>query len=58
MGLTITSGKDLPAAVNHIHWQRFTTVELLQTPHQFGPSEEMPQNRITLITREQEKIEW
>jgi hypothetical protein len=55
MGLTITGGKDLPDAMNPIH---FTTVELLQTPHEFGPSEEMLQGRITPNTRKQKKIEW
>jgi hypothetical protein len=44
--------------VNPIHWQRFTTVELFQTPHEFGPSEEMLQGRITPNTRKQKEIEW
>jgi hypothetical protein len=44
--------------MNPIHWQRFTTVELLQTPHEFGPSEEMLQGRITPNTCKQKKIEW
>jgi hypothetical protein len=50
--------KDLPAAMNPIHWQRFTAVELFQAPHEFGPSEEMLQGRITPNVRKQEKIEW
>ncbi|PYT97549.1 MAG: hypothetical protein DMG34_22700 [Acidobacteria bacterium] len=37
-GTNDNRGKDLPAAVNPIRWQRFTTVELLQTPHDGGPS--------------------
>jgi len=48
-------GKDLPAAMNLIHWQRFTTIELLQTPHEFGPSEEMLQGRMTPNTHKQKK---
>jgi hypothetical protein len=54
-------GKDLPAAMNPIHWQRFTTVEVLQTPHEFGPSEEMLQGRMTPNTHKQKKsngINW
>jgi hypothetical protein len=42
--LTIAGGKDHPAAVNAIQWQRCNTVELCSTPHIRGLLSKVAQN--------------
>src|SRR5260370_28717335 len=44
-GLAVTGGMDQPAAVNRLHRQRFSTVELYRTPHGRGPSVEVRPQR-------------
>jgi hypothetical protein len=66
-GLAVAGGMDQPAAVNRLHRQRFTTVELYRTPHDRGPSVEVRPQRWAVRSRQvrmkaehnqMEKIEW
>jgi len=66
-GLEVAGGMDQPAAVNRLHRQRFSTVELYRTPHDRGPSVEVRPKRWAVRSRQvrmkaehnqMEKIEW
>jgi hypothetical protein len=66
-GLAVAGGIDQPAAVNRLHRQRFSTVELYRTPHYRGPSVKVRPKRWAVRSRQvgmkaehnqMEKIEW
>jgi hypothetical protein len=66
-GLAVAGGIDQPAAVNRLHRQRFSTVELYRTPHDRGPFVEVRPKRWAVRSRQVRmkaeqnqmgKIEW
>ncbi len=63
----VAGGLDQPAAVNRLHRQRFSMVELYRTPHDRGPSVKVRPKRCAVRSRQarmkaehnqMEKTEW